>query len=365
MVRDWIARVGRLDGSVDRRARTTRTAERRRRRGRRCGDSQGGRILPARQLAHERLCGRAEEEQPGRVPRAPAGADAAQGLPRLEARRQRPALRDRPRLRGPRRQRPPDVEPAARTRLHELREDGALHDGRRHRPADSRRERRVGRARLGALRRRRAHVGLGLGGCGVARHATAACSISASRTPTAARRSIASDPTWKVRPTVRRATTTTTSARPTTLAVRSPDGMSQASTIAPGRQRACVDGPSGALRAETHEPIAEVASRAPGSTREPKPGIVVYDVGQNLTGWAELAVEAPRGTAIEIFYSEKLAERRHREHRGQRSRVRAAADRLLRGARRRSRDVDAAIQLQGIPVRPAVRSRATRRFPRA
>ena len=69
-----------------------------------------------------------------------------------------------------------------------------------------------------------------------------------------------------------------------------------------------VDGPSGALRAETHEPIAEVATRAPGSTREPRPGIVVYDVGQNLTGWAELAVEAPRGTAIEIFYSEKLAE---------------------------------------------------------
>ena len=37
------------------------------------------------------------------------------------------------------------------------------------------------------------------------------------------------------------------------------------------------------------------------------PGIVVYDVGQNLTGWVEVEVEAPAGTPIEIFYSEKLA----------------------------------------------------------
>jgi len=32
----------------------------------------------------------------------------------------------------------------------------------------------------------------------------------------------------------------------------------------------------------------------------------VYDVGQTLTGWATLKVEAPAGTPIEVFYSEKL-----------------------------------------------------------
>jgi alpha-L-rhamnosidase len=69
-----------------------------------------------------------------------------------------------------------------------------------------------------------------------------------------------------------------------------------------------VDAPMGVLRAETHEPIEEVARRQPGTRRQPKPGIVVYDIGQNLTGWAELGVDAPRGTAIEIFYSEKLAD---------------------------------------------------------
>jgi alpha-L-rhamnosidase len=55
-----------------------------------------------------------------------------------------------------------------------------------------------------------------------------------------------------------------------------------------------VAGPSGALRAETHEPIAEVATRASGSRREPRPGIVVYDVGQNLTGWADDGRSATR-----------------------------------------------------------------------
>jgi alpha-L-rhamnosidase len=69
-----------------------------------------------------------------------------------------------------------------------------------------------------------------------------------------------------------------------------------------------VNGPAGVLRAEMHEPIAEVARREPGTRTEPRPGIVVYDIGQNLTGWAEVAVDAPRGTAIEVFYSEKLAD---------------------------------------------------------
>jgi alpha-L-rhamnosidase len=68
-----------------------------------------------------------------------------------------------------------------------------------------------------------------------------------------------------------------------------------------------VDGPAGVVRAEMHEPIAEVDTRAPGTRHEPRPGIVVYDVGQNLTGWAELSVDAPRGTPFEIFYSEKLS----------------------------------------------------------
>jgi alpha-L-rhamnosidase len=70
-----------------------------------------------------------------------------------------------------------------------------------------------------------------------------------------------------------------------------------------------VEGPAGVVRAQEHEPMRVVATRPAGTRSEPAPGIVVYDVGQNLTGWAAIRVSAPAGTAVEVFYSEKLDER--------------------------------------------------------
>jgi alpha-L-rhamnosidase len=67
-----------------------------------------------------------------------------------------------------------------------------------------------------------------------------------------------------------------------------------------------VEGPAGVPRAQVLEPIRVVAERPAGARTEPSPGVFVFDVGQNLTGWAEIGVSAPAGTAIEIFYSEKL-----------------------------------------------------------
>lgn len=67
-----------------------------------------------------------------------------------------------------------------------------------------------------------------------------------------------------------------------------------------------VSAPAGTLRAQTHEPNRVVDVRQPGKRSEPALGIIVYDIGQNLTGWAEIRVNAPAGTPIEIFYSEKL-----------------------------------------------------------
>ena len=69
-----------------------------------------------------------------------------------------------------------------------------------------------------------------------------------------------------------------------------------------------VDAPAGALRAQFAEPSRVVAVRGPGQRTEPSRGVVVYDVGQNLSGWATIRVQAPAGTAIEIFYSEKRGE---------------------------------------------------------
>ncbi|HEX7979717.1 MAG TPA: family 78 glycoside hydrolase catalytic domain, partial [Gemmatimonadaceae bacterium] len=67
-----------------------------------------------------------------------------------------------------------------------------------------------------------------------------------------------------------------------------------------------VGGPLGVLRAESAEPTRVVATREAGKRSEPVRGVIVYDVGQNLSGWATLRVRAPRGTPIEIFYSERL-----------------------------------------------------------
>jgi alpha-L-rhamnosidase len=67
-----------------------------------------------------------------------------------------------------------------------------------------------------------------------------------------------------------------------------------------------VEAPAGTLRAQMQEPIRVVDKRVPGTRSEPSPGVFVYDIGQNLTGWAAIRVNAPAGTAIEVFYSEKL-----------------------------------------------------------
>ena len=118
---------------------------------------------------------------------------------------------------------------------------------------------------------------------------------------------IASDPTWKVERRRADALRQFLSGRDLRCAAR----RRRLARCHLRRRRvaggAVVAGPAGTLRAEVHEPIRIVDRRGAGPRAEPRPGIVVYDVGQNLTGWVELAVEAPAGTAIELFYAEKLA----------------------------------------------------------
>jgi alpha-L-rhamnosidase len=67
-----------------------------------------------------------------------------------------------------------------------------------------------------------------------------------------------------------------------------------------------VPGPAGVLRAQAAEPTRVVAEWPPGTRTEPAPRVSVYDVGQNMSGWATVRVRAPAGTAVEIFYSEIL-----------------------------------------------------------
>lgn len=67
-----------------------------------------------------------------------------------------------------------------------------------------------------------------------------------------------------------------------------------------------VSAPAGVVRAQRNEPIRIVNLRAPGTMTQPAPGVLVYDVGQNLTGWARLRINAPAGTVIEAYYGEQL-----------------------------------------------------------
>ena len=135
----------------------------------------------------------------------------------------------------------------------------------------------------------------------------------------------------------RPATTATTSARRTTRGARSP-GWNAPGLRRLGLGRGARGGRArrASLRAETHEPIRVVATRPPGTRTEPAPGVVVYDIGQNLTGWAEIKVKAPAGTRGRGLLLREARRRRPGQHRRQRPRLRPAADRLLRRAAARA-----------------------------
>ncbi|MEQ7007206.1 family 78 glycoside hydrolase catalytic domain [Actinopolymorpha sp. B17G11] len=74
-------------------------------------------------------------------------------------------------------------------------------------------------------------------------------------------------------------------------------GWSPAAAVAP---------PKGALRAQQVEPIEPVAEIAPVALTSPRPGVFVFDVGQQIAGWARLRLSGPAGTEVTISYGEKL-----------------------------------------------------------
>lgn len=68
-----------------------------------------------------------------------------------------------------------------------------------------------------------------------------------------------------------------------------------------------VEPPGGRLVSQNVEPIKVVATLPPKTVSEPKPGIAVYDNGQNLAGWVELRASGPRGTRVTMRFAENLA----------------------------------------------------------
>lgn len=67
-----------------------------------------------------------------------------------------------------------------------------------------------------------------------------------------------------------------------------------------------VEAPGGLLRSQLM-PGIKVVERVPAvSAKSPKPGVYVFDFGQNFSGWARLAATGPKGTRILLRYAEDL-----------------------------------------------------------
>lgn len=67
-----------------------------------------------------------------------------------------------------------------------------------------------------------------------------------------------------------------------------------------------VAGPKGTLCAQMILPIRVMKTIKPVGITEPKPGVFVFDMGQNFAGWARLNVTGPAGTTITLHHEERL-----------------------------------------------------------
>ena len=72
-------------------------------------------------------------------------------------------------------------------------------------------------------------------------------------------------------------------------------------------QQACVaEGQLGPLRAQDAPPIRVTRTLKAVARTEPKPGVLIFDLGQNFAGWARLHVKGAAGTRVRMRYGELL-----------------------------------------------------------
>ncbi len=67
-----------------------------------------------------------------------------------------------------------------------------------------------------------------------------------------------------------------------------------------------VTGPSGQLVASMVDPIRVTGHLPAQKVTEPKPGMFIYDLGQNMVGWCRLKVSGPAGTTVKLRHAETL-----------------------------------------------------------
>ncbi len=60
------------------------------------------------------------------------------------------------------------------------------------------------------------------------------------------------------------------------------------------------------IEAHPGSPVRVTGIVKPVSVKEPKPGVYVFNLGQNFSGWARLKVKGPRGTTVTMRFAEML-----------------------------------------------------------
>ena len=67
-----------------------------------------------------------------------------------------------------------------------------------------------------------------------------------------------------------------------------------------------VEGPGGRLTAQSAPPVKVISSFTPKSVSEPSPGVFVYDLGQNFSGWPKITIRGRAGATVKITPAETL-----------------------------------------------------------
>ena len=67
-----------------------------------------------------------------------------------------------------------------------------------------------------------------------------------------------------------------------------------------------VEAPSGVLTGQLNEPIRVTGEIKPVSFTSLNPGVYIYDMGQNMVGWASLKVKGKRGDKVSLRFAESL-----------------------------------------------------------
>ena len=60
------------------------------------------------------------------------------------------------------------------------------------------------------------------------------------------------------------------------------------------------------LSAQIGEPIRVLETMHPVAITNPKPGVYIYDLGQNMAGWCRLKVSGPAGTVVKLRHGEEI-----------------------------------------------------------